>query len=187
MCRIGHSKNPYGNLLHELLRRSFEVGTRRQSKEAFMRRFAFLFFAMTMAISVSISAGAVEQLSTDVNDQIALEMTVYNSNIGLVKDRRQIKLDKGIQELRFMDVAAQIIPTSVNIKPLGGQGGFTILEQNYEYDLLSPGKLLDKYVGRELKLYSKKPLHGQGRDCNSDTSLKQRGAARLQNRQRDNL
>ena len=122
-----------------------------------MKRFALLLSVATIVVSFAVSGHAVEQLSTDVNDQTGLEVTVYNSNIGLVKDRRQIKLDKGIQELRFMDVAAQIIPTSVNIKPLAGSGGFTILEQNYEYDLLSPSKLLDKYVGRELKLYSRNP------------------------------
>jgi hypothetical protein len=122
-----------------------------------MNRLALLLSVATIVVSFAVDGHAVEQLSTDVNDQIALEVTVYNSNIGLVKDRRQIKLDKGIQELRFMDVAAQIIPTSVNIKPLARSGGFTILEQNYEYDLLSPSKLLDKYVGRELKLYSKNP------------------------------
>ena len=120
-------------------------------------RFFILFAVMAIAVSLPVAGEAAEQLSTDVNDQIALEVTVYNSNIGLVKDRRQIKLDRGIQELRFMDVAAQIIPTSVNIRPLAGSGGFTVLEQNYEYDLLSPGKLLDKYVGKELKLYSKNP------------------------------
>ena len=122
-----------------------------------MGRFAILLLAVTIVASPAISTDAAEQHTTDVNDQIALEVTVYNSNIGLVKDSRQIKLGKGIQELRFMDVAAQIIPTSVSIRPLAGPGGFTILEQNYEYDLLSPSKLLDKYVGKELKLYSKNP------------------------------
>jgi hypothetical protein len=122
-----------------------------------MRRFLVLFSMIAIVVAFALSSEAAEQLSTDVNDQIALEVTVYNSNIGLVKDRRQIKLEKGVQELRFMDVAAQIIPTSVNIRPLSGGGGFTILEQNYEYDLLSPSKLLDKYVGKELKLYSRNP------------------------------
>ena len=49
---------------------------------------------------------AVEQRSTGIEDQTGMEVTVYNSNIGLVKDRRPIKLQKGIQELKFMDVAA---------------------------------------------------------------------------------
>jgi hypothetical protein len=122
-----------------------------------MKTFFVLFSAITAMVFFVVNANAAEQRSTDVNDQIALEVTVYNSNIGLVKDRRRIRLDKGVQELRFMDVAAQIIPASVSIKPLAGSAGFSVLEQNYEYDLLSPTKLLDKYVGKELKLYSKNP------------------------------
>jgi hypothetical protein len=56
-----------------------------------------------------------------------------------------------------MDVAAQIIPASVHIKSLADPGTLRVLEQNYEYDLLNPQKLLDKYVGREVKLYTKNP------------------------------
>jgi hypothetical protein len=82
---------------------------------------------------------------------------VYNSNLGLVKDQRQVKLAAGIQELKFMDVASQIIPTSVSIKSILETNPFSVLEQNYEYDLLSPRKLLDKYVGKEVKLFTKNP------------------------------
>lgn len=96
-------------------------------------------------------------LESTVKDQTALEVTVYNSNLGLVKDQRQISLGTGLQELKFMDVAAQIIPTSVSIKSIGVSNPFMVLEQNYEYDLLNPRKLLDKYVGREVKLFSKNP------------------------------
>ena len=115
----------------------------------------------SLFLMVALSAGnivyAIGQNSIGVENQTGVEVTVYNSNIGLVKDKRQIKLQKGIQELKFMDVAAQIMPTSVSIKSLGAQGGFNVLEQNYEYDLLSPGKLLDKYIGKEIKLITKNP------------------------------
>ena len=56
-----------------------------------------------------------------------------------------------------MDVASQIIPTSVHITSLVDAGSLLVLEQNYEYDLLNPASLLDKYVGREVKLYTKNP------------------------------
>ena len=56
-----------------------------------------------------------------------------------------------------MDVASQIIPTSVYIKSLIDPDSLQVLEQNYEYDLLNPQKLLDKYVGKEVKLYTKNP------------------------------
>jgi hypothetical protein len=105
----------------------------------------------------SIPLMALERRTSTQEDQTALELTVYNSNLGLVKDQRQITLGRGIQELKFMDVASQIIPTSVSIKSLQEADPFLILEQNYEYDLLSPRKLLDKYVGREVKLFTKNP------------------------------
>ena len=91
------------------------------------------------------------------DDQTGVALTIYNVNLGLVKDQRRIKLFKGTGDLRFMDVSAQIIPTSVHIKSLVNPETLQILEQNYEYDLLNPQKLLDKYVGKEVKLYTKSP------------------------------
>jgi len=54
-----------------------------------------------------------------------------------------------------MDVASQIMPSSVHIKSLVNPETLQVLEQNYEYDLLNPQKLLDKYVGKEVKLYTR--------------------------------
>ncbi len=96
-------------------------------------------------------------VSSGLGDQTGMAVTIYNVNLGLVKDRRTISLLKGTGNLRFMDVAAQIIPASVHITPLHDSGSLQVLEQNYEYDLLNPQKLLDKYVGREVKLFSKNP------------------------------
>lgn len=103
-----------------------------------------------------VSPAAQEDASaSSIHDQSALALTIYNVNLGLVKDQRQIRLPLGMRELRFMDVASQIIPTSVHIRSLPDPGSLLVLEQNYEYDLLNPQKLLDKYVGREVKLYQK--------------------------------
>jgi hypothetical protein len=96
-------------------------------------------------------------LSTGIEDQTGVAVTIYNVNLGLVKDQREIRLTRGMGEVRFMDVASQIIPTSVHIKSLIDPDSLHILEQNYEYDLLNPQKLLDKYVGKEVKLYYKNP------------------------------
>lgn len=96
-------------------------------------------------------------LATTAGEQTGVAVTVYNSNLGLVKDRRELTLPRGRGELRFMDVASQIIPESVHITPLAGSATLRVLEQNYEYDLLNPQKLMDKYVGKEVKLYEKNP------------------------------
>jgi len=127
----------------------------------------FLFFAVVavLLLGIGYSASAVPEkgdkksgiLSTGINDQTGVAVTIYNVNLGLVKDQREIKLKGGTGELRFMDVASQIIPTSVHIRSLIDSDSLQVLEQNYEYDLLNPQKLLDKYVGKDVKLYYKNP------------------------------
>lgn len=90
--------------------------------------------------------------ASTLDDQKSVAITIYNSDIGLVKDTRSLRLARGTSQLRFMDVAQQINPTTVHIKSLTAPNAMAVVEQSYEYDLLNPQKLLDKYVGRELTL-----------------------------------
>ena len=90
--------------------------------------------------------------NSTLEDQKSVAITVYNSNIGLVKDTRTLKVPRGTSQVRFMDVAQQINPTTVHIKSLTAPNALAVIEQSYEYDLLNPAKLLDKYVGREVTL-----------------------------------
>lgn len=114
--------------------------------------------ALLLSLPVTVSAGAADAASASTaKDQTGMALTVYNDNLGMVKDQRQITLPKGTGELRFMEVASGIIPASVSISCLSGTATFRVLEQNYEYDLLNPQKLLDKYVGKEVRLYQKNP------------------------------
>ena len=109
------------------------------------------------ALPVCADDGGVKATTSTVADQTGVAVTIYNSSLGLVKDLRRVKLPLGPSELRFMDVATGIIPASVHIVSTSDVGSLNILEQNYEYDLLSPQKLMDKYVGKEVKLYQKNP------------------------------
>ncbi len=68
---------------------------------------------------------------------------------GVVKEVRSLSLKPGMNDLRFTDVAAFIDPTTVSFEDLG-DSKTTVLEQNFEFDLLSPDKLLEKYVDREI-------------------------------------
>jgi len=85
-------------------------------------------------------------------DQKDLAVTVYNSNVALVRDVRRLRLPSGTLDLRYMDIAAEVNPATVHIVSLTAPKDLNVLEQNYEYDLLSPLKLLQKYVGKELTL-----------------------------------
>jgi len=98
-------------------------------------------------------------LSTTLADQSDLALTVYNSNLSLVRDVRQINLPAGETRLRFMDIAASINPATVHFRSLGEPSKVSVVEQNYEYDLLDPNKLLQKYVGRDVTLVRSKFLN----------------------------
>src|SRR6516225_11691358 len=98
------------------------------------------------------AARAVPDQSTGLNDQTELNVTVYNSNIALVRDVRSLTLPSGTFRLKLMDIAATVNPATVHFRSLTDPEKLGVIEQNYEYDLLEPAKLLHKYVGKEVTL-----------------------------------
>jgi len=81
-----------------------------------------------------------------------IQLTVYNRNLGLVKEVRRLTLDEGENQVRYSDVASRIEPASVHFTSLTDPEGTMVLEQDYEYDLVSTHKLLQKYVDKEITL-----------------------------------
>ena len=120
-----------------------------------MKRLAVLIPLFSLFFSAQL--GFTEPFTSTLKDQQDVAVTIYNSNIGLVKDTRLINLKTGVLELKFMDVAAKIDPTTVHIKSLMNGSSLSVLEQNYEYDLLSPQKLLEKFVGQKVQLATINP------------------------------
>jgi hypothetical protein len=104
---------------------------------------------------------AVDAGATTRKDQTDLSVTVYNSNLALVRDVREIHLQAGVGPLRFEDVAANIIPATVHFRSLTDPTKLGVLEQNYEYDLLDQASLLKKFVGRELLVMHKEVQDNQ--------------------------
>jgi hypothetical protein len=113
-------------------------------------RLALLMAGIALGLATAAPAAPLEVTRDHQRDVM---ITVYNGNLGLVKDLREVRLPEGLSEVRFMDVAAQVDPTSVHLRSLSHPAGLRILEQNYEYDLLTSGKLMEKYVGRRVRLY----------------------------------
>ena len=110
--------------------------------------------ALTLLTVFAVSEVAVAApLGVTREDQKDVMVTIYNGNLGLVKDVREARFPAGVTEIQFMDVAAQIDPTTVHLKSLTDPAGLKILEQNYEYDLLTSQKLMEKYVGKKVRLY----------------------------------
>jgi hypothetical protein len=120
-----------------------------------MKRLIVLMTLVSFIFSAQTVSAA--PLTSTAKDQQDVAVTIYNSNLGLVKDTRIINSKPGIHELKFMDVAAKIDPTTVHIKSLINGSSLNVLEQNYEYDLLSPQKLLEKFVGQSVQLATINP------------------------------
>ena len=95
---------------------------------------------------------AASDQATTLNDQTDLNVTVYNSNIALIRDVRQLTVPMGSFRLKFEDIAATVNPATVHFRSLTEPEKLNVIEQNYEYDLLEPAKLLHKYVGKEVTL-----------------------------------
>jgi hypothetical protein len=97
---------------------------------------------------IAIAAGLVIQAAGPAS---AHEITIYNQGFGLVKETRQFDLKPGRQTVEVKDVAEQIEPNSVGIKSLTSPNDFQVLEQNYQYDLISTQAILNKSVGQKIR------------------------------------
>ncbi|MEO8680940.1 MAG: DUF4139 domain-containing protein [Vicinamibacterales bacterium] len=104
-----------------------------------------------------------QDATTTLDDQTELAITVYNSDLALIRDVRNIQLSRGIGNLKFMDIAATVNPATVHFRSLTEPSNVSVLEQNYEYDLLEPDKLLRKYVGRDVTLMRTRQENGSTR------------------------
>lgn len=105
--------------------------------------------AVLMAVAAAWPARAAESLS----DRDSVELTVYNQDFALVKEHRRLALDKGLNHVDLEGVAALLDPTSVHVKSLSAPDALRVLEQNYEFDLVNYGKLLQKYIGQEIEMH----------------------------------
>ncbi len=108
-----------------------------------------------------VTAGYAQQVRTTLKDQQRLMITIYNDNLALVKDRRELELPKGELQLAFRDVSAQIRPETALLRSLNQPGKLFLLEQNFDFDLLTPDKLLEKYVGRSIEVVRMNPATGE--------------------------
>ena len=118
-----------------------------------MRRLLTLVLSTAFCFtSASVALAQTSEQTTTARDRQSVNITVYNSNLGLVRETRRLNLPAGRIALRFADVTAQIRPETVHLASLLSPTALRILEQNYQYDLLNPAKLLDKFVGKEITL-----------------------------------
>lgn len=130
---------------------------------------AFSVILLSILSAIGCQGGNPLAASTPVAaaKSAGVDLTVYNQNVALVKDKRTLALKSGMNEVRFSDVAAQIDPTSVQFNSLTDPSGTSVIEQNYAYDIVGSQKILQKYLDQNISLvtedgtkYSGKLLSG---------------------------
>ncbi len=124
-----------------------------------MKRSCLLAGMLTAGLLSAAWAGPDEKLSTRA-DQRDVAVTIYNENLALVKDGRRVKLERGANRLAWREVSAQMRPETALLRNLSDPAGLRLIEQNFDFDLLTPQKLLEKYVGREVTVISVNPATG---------------------------
>lgn len=117
------------------------------------------FALLSLLFSTVALADSGEQRSS-INDQQEVAVTIYNNNLALVKDQRKLKLGSGQLALAFRDVSAQIRPETALLRSISAPGSLFVLEQNFDFDLLTPQTLLEKYVGKSVGVIKTNPATG---------------------------
>jgi len=115
--------------------------------------------ASAFACTVCAAQSAAPETSVGAAARTALGVTIYNDGEALVRDTRSLPLHAGQNKIAFRDVAASIRAETTSVRAIGG-AGFTLREQNYEFDLLTPNALLNKYVGKEITVIHANPATG---------------------------
>lgn len=125
----------------------------------FKLRLVLLTISTVISMPSSALDGITEFRST-LDDQKSVAVTIYNSNLALVKDVRAVKLNKGLNAIALRDVSAKIRPETALLRSISAPGSLSLLEQNFDYDLLSPAKMLEKYVGKTVTIAKTNPATG---------------------------
>src|SRR5262245_24735446 len=107
--------------------------------------------------AVAAVCALVASVSSAQESSPQLAVTIYNQDLALVQDMRRMPVQIGRTRLEFKDVSGRIRPETVT---LSGEG-MEVLEQNFDFDLLTPAKMMEKAVGREVKIVRTNPGNGQ--------------------------
>ncbi|MBI1771133.1 MAG: DUF4139 domain-containing protein [Burkholderiales bacterium] len=114
---------------------------------------------LLLSLAGSVYAQTEEQRST-LADQKEVAVTIYNENLALIKDQRKLPLKRGASALAFRDVSAKMRAETALLRSLSAPGSLSVVEQNFNFDLLTPQKLLEKYVGRNVNIIRTNPATG---------------------------
>ena len=119
-----------------------------------------LFCLVLGLLSVTPVVYAAPEKTSTLNDQQEVAVTIYNDDLALIKDTRKVNLQAGENQLAWRDVSAVIRPETALLRNLTHSKGFFLLEQNFDFDLLTPQKMLEKYIGKSVTILRSHPTTG---------------------------
>lgn len=114
-----------------------------------------------LLMSLFSPLSASDEIRSSMSDQSAVAITIYNQDLALVKDERNIVLAAGENTIAFRGVSGGIRPETAILVSSEHPGSIQIIEQNFDYDLLTPSSLLNKFLGKEVSFISTNPATGK--------------------------
>lgn len=117
-----------------------------------MPKITFYLSSMGWALACAFSFAWADEIKSTQEDQKSIAVTIYNQDLALIKDQRLVKLANGSHSLAIRDVSAQIRPETALLRSVSHPGSFLTSEQNFDFDLLTPQKMLEKYVGKQVSI-----------------------------------
>jgi hypothetical protein len=112
-----------------------------------MKRATFVAAVLVLASLLS----PAQQKEKSAGERTSVDLTIYNQNLSLIREERSFSLSKGLSHVILPDIPSTIDGTSLHFISLTDPMAVRILEQNYQYDLVNQGKLLEKYIGKEVQ------------------------------------
>lgn len=114
---------------------------------------------LALAVLAALSLPAAAETVSRAEDREAVAVTIYNDSLALIKEVRRIPFARGANAIALRDVSAKMRPETASLRALSG-AGLRLVEQNFDFDLLTPQKLLEKYVGRSVTVIKTHPATG---------------------------
>ncbi len=118
------------------------------------------YYISALLLAASLAPVYADEIKTTIEDQQELSLTVYNHDLALIRDVRKLELTKGLNRIAVREVSAKIRPETAIITSLSHPKSLSLLEQNFDYDLLTPQQLLQKYVGKKVRVIKTHPTTG---------------------------
>lgn len=114
---------------------------------------------LALALLAATGVQANEERLSSAAEQTALAVTIYNGDLALVKDARRVRVNNGDNRLAWRDVSARMQAETALLRALDGKK-LQLLEQDFDFDLLTPQKLLEKSVGDGVRVIRNQPITG---------------------------